>query len=248
MRSLGEAEKRKGGRAAGESSRNPCESWVDLPDSYLDREDKIIADDNGPRRLQPLPGFAQRPAEHPPALVQQGADGEVLDVGCPHGPGAPQLAALGDLQRPGQDHDRSEQPVARLGLDEVRPTPQGCSRRPRLCSDPAELPQDQPVTAPARRRLAAPPIQGLAPQHPQADLNGRRWPASTQGPRPPAGPICLDGLEQRVVVKHVIQLGQYRIPCEAQGRHQVKQVHGRRALPPLEVSSLRAGMPLGMIA
>jgi hypothetical protein len=42
--------------AAGENSRNPCETEVDFPDNCLDREDKIIADDT-PKH--PQIGFEQ---------------------------------------------------------------------------------------------------------------------------------------------------------------------------------------------
>src|SRR5437868_12797084 len=74
MRSLVEAEKRGEVCAAGESSRNPCETWVDFPDNCLDREDKTIADDpltalGAPPRLRP-----GRPEQHalgpvPPPVV-----------------------------------------------------------------------------------------------------------------------------------------------------------------------------------
>jgi hypothetical protein len=62
------------------------------------------------------------------------------------------------------------------------------------------------------------------------------------------GQVCLDRLEQGIVVEHTIQLGQHRVQRQTQGGHKVAQMHRRIAIMPHGFPSLPSVMPLGMIA
>jgi hypothetical protein len=71
--------------------------------------------------LEHLRCLGQRPAEHPHAIIEQGAVGGMLVISFQDRPIDTQLAATGDLERRRQHDDVIEQVVQGRGLEQVGP-------------------------------------------------------------------------------------------------------------------------------